>query len=640
MDPNEDDDLARAIALSLQDAQRKTEVITIDDSDEESDDDARFQAELKRALEASRAEEVRKPEASTSKPQVPPLPKPQPAEILQSQHPASVFLSERAQLEKERRERQKRLRKQAGLDDDEDQPKSNANGADDDEDDIDKPPAKRQHFSSSSNSRTAYADKRGVSSSGTASSSKPTREQLFWDGECRQTAAMHAEPRKDGKPTFRLTDILGKTSDIAFAIMSSYALDFPWIYQFFDPSVPVIMVAQPDATGAASVKNVLPNWIKTTPPLRGGFGCQHMKFMLLFHKTGRLRVVISTANLIAYDWRDMENTVWLQDVPLRASPTRADPKVTDDFPAVLTYVLGSLNIRPALSSMIMDNHPDLAIKSIEEIRTHWDWSKVKAHLVPSIAGKHEGWPAVIKTGHPRLMMVVRKLGLRTGKGVSKKQVVLECQGSSIGIYTTQWMNEFHYSARGESAEDWLDKPKKQREKASYPPIKVVFPTLATVRANANGESGGGTIFCRRRQWSAKNFPKDHFYDSKSKAGPVLMHSKMIIATKQDLSSNSEGHDSDTEDDSDDDEIQVIDPAIGWAYVGSHNFTPSAWGTLSGSSFNPILNISNYEVGVVFPLKDEEAANQFACFERPPKKYASGRDEPWIQEESVYHQPDA
>ncbi len=30
---------------------------------------------------------------------------------------------------------------------------------------------------------------------------------------------------------------------------------------------------------------------------------------------------------------------------------------------------------------------------------------------------------------------------------------------------------------------------------------------------------------------------------------------------------------------------------GWVYVGSHNFTPSAWGTLSGSGFNPTLNVS-------------------------------------------------
>jgi tyrosyl-DNA phosphodiesterase-1 len=46
-------------------------------------------------------------------------------------------------------------------------------------------------------------------------------------------------------------------------------------------------------------------------------------------------------------------------------------------------------------------------------------------------------------------------------------------------------------------------------------------------------------------------------------------------------------DSDTEDD---DDVQIVEKAIGWAYVGSHNFTPSAWGNLSGSAFNPVLNV--------------------------------------------------
>ena len=34
---------------------------------------------------------------------------------------------------------------------------------------------------------------------------------------------------------------------------------------------------------------------------------------------------------------------------------------------------------------------------------------------------------------------------------------------------------------------------------------------------------------------------------------------------------------------------------GWVYVGSHNFTPSAWGTLSGSSSKPSLNVGVYFV---------------------------------------------
>jgi len=59
--------------------------------------------------------------------------------------------------------------------------------------------------------------------------------------------------------------------------MSSYSLDYSWIYDFFDPSVPVIMVAQPDASGEATIKNVLPNWVRATPFLRAGRGCQHTK---------------------------------------------------------------------------------------------------------------------------------------------------------------------------------------------------------------------------------------------------------------------------------------------------------------------------------------------------------------------------
>jgi len=69
--------------------------------------------------------------------------------------------------------------------------------------------------------------------------------------------------------------------------------------------------------------------------------------------------------------------------------------------------------------------------------------------------------------------------------------------------------------------------------------------------------------------------------------------QMIIATKQSVSSSAKSNReaSGTEDDDSVNEVEIIEPAIGWAYVGSHNFTSSAWGTLSGSAFNPILNVS-------------------------------------------------
>lgn len=72
---------------------------------------------------------------------------------------------------------------------------------------------------------------------------------------------------------------------------------------------------------------------------------------------------------------------------------------------------------------------------------------------------------------------------------------------------------------------------------------------------------------------------------------------MIIAlTRDETSPSNKGKgkndfDSDTESDTEDDDIvEIKEATVGWAYVGSHNFTPSAWGNLSGSSFNPILNV--------------------------------------------------
>ncbi|KAG1873180.1 tyrosyl-DNA phosphodiesterase-domain-containing protein [Suillus subluteus] len=609
-----DEDLERAIALSLKESQANassSRAISISDS--EDDDDDHFQSELLQAIQASRTESPRATTQSIHNHE------PLPTESARST-PAASFLSERAQMERERLERLKRVR-----------------GRDTDDGTRISPPAKRQHIPSSEIHANGQANIASASSSSVPSSSSassrtastainhiPTSEQLFWNGELRPTANKHSQPRQDGKSTFRLTEVLGLKSDISFAIIASYATSVSWIYEFFTPSTPVIIVAQPDQSGQPTIRNILPNWVMTVPFLRNGRGCQHMK---IFYKTGRLRVVISTANLIDHDWRDIENAVWLQDLPPRSAPIPHDPKAIDDFPSIMQNVLRAVNVRPALANMLANDHPNLPLQTISDLRMKWDWSKVKVKLVPSIAGKHEGWPNIILTGHTRLMKAVRDVGLRTGKGKAAKDLVVESQGSSIGTYSTQWINEFYWSARGESAEDWLDEPKSRRTKLSWPPVKIVFPSLKTVHDSVLGEQGGGTMFCRTNQWEASKFPRELFHDSNSTGGRVLMHTKMIIATYRpkksifETSSQSKGKekelsDSETEPESDDIEIQN-DP-IGWAYVGSHNFTPSAWGTLSGSGFNPVLNVD---------------VERVSCFKRPARKYVSGQDRPWIQEES-------
>jgi tyrosyl-DNA phosphodiesterase 1 len=69
--------------------------------------------------------------------------------------------------------------------------------------------------------------------------------------------------------------------------------------------------------------------------------------------------------------------------------------------------------------------------------------------------------------------------------------------------------------------------------------------------------------------------------------------------KTDSKSKSPDPDLSATESSSDSEVEEINPerdatVAGWLYVGSHNFTPSAWGTLSGTSFTPVMNVSLHQ----------------------------------------------
>ncbi|KAG6331157.1 hypothetical protein ID866_7933 [Astraeus odoratus] len=648
-----DDDLARAIALSLMDQQSSNFRSAETSSPGPVDIESRYQHDLQRAIETSKTETniSSSPDVGPGRSLVPSTSNSETGTPTAS----SSFLSDRAQLERERLARLKRLRGEEHQDERSSQKRQRSSNPEE---------GVNERTDSASSINSSGKENHSSYNGGVRTKVSNTEiamvDQLFWDGELRPTANLHSQPRQDVVPlnpfpackkTYNL--IKSKNSQISFAIISSYSTSVSWIYEFFEPRTPVILVAQTGPSGEADIKNVLPNWVMTVPFLRSGRGCQHMK--------------------VCFAWSlSYRNAVWLQDLPPREVQIPHDPKVMDDFPSIMQNVLRAANVRPALASMLANDHPNLPIQSINDLRSKWDWSKVKVKLVPSLAGRHEGWPAVVRSGHTRLMKAVRELGLRTGKGKAARDLLVECQGSSIGTYSTQWLNEFHYSARGESAQDWLDEPKGRRTKLPLPPVNILFPSLRTVQESLLGESllfdvyqGGGTMFCRANQWDASKFPKELFHDSNSAGGRVLMHTKMIIATYRQKQtpfatsskaktstasySGDQGKgkskaeaitisDSETESDTDNETTGAggatgtsssAKEPIGWAYVGSHNFTPSAWGTLSGSAFNPVLNIVNYELGIVFPLYSEQEVNTVSCFKRPPRKYVLGKDRPWV-----------
>lgn len=257
----------------------------------------------------------------------------------------------------------------------------------------------------------------------------------------------------------------------------------------------------------------------------------------------------------------------------------------------------------------------------------------------------KGGVKVIQTGHTGLMKAIIDMGARTPRG---KELVLECQGSSIGTYSTQWVNEFYWSARGESAQTWLEDSRAKRAKLPYPPVKILFPSKRTVqesalgeqvrgasvggvcaadgqgraagRCSAGGRSGrarssrGSSSTTREASAGACSCTRRYVLPSADLYRPALRHlppacrsrahvrrRQMIVGTFRDTglaaasSRALQRFDTPSDAGTDEDVVEVRAPRrdddlVGWAYVGSHNFTPSAWGTLSGSGFNPTLNV--------------------------------------------------
>ncbi|KAF9018797.1 hypothetical protein BDZ89DRAFT_1139768 [Hymenopellis radicata] len=193
---DDDDELARAIAMSLATQSHVTPATPVDASiigDNEQDE-----------LEHDGDE----PPATSSKT----------ASLLE---PTLT----RAQLEKERlerqrvrnreqecRERARKYRRTAGLDDDD----------------------------AGSDGEVYTARRPAVTLKNTAPPSN--KDDLFFEGELRPTIVHTSHPRKDKKDVFTLPQVLGKKSDISFAILSSFVSEINWIRSHFDSSTPVIFV--------------------------------------------------------------------------------------------------------------------------------------------------------------------------------------------------------------------------------------------------------------------------------------------------------------------------------------------------------------------------------------------------------------
>ncbi|NXK45574.1 TYDP1 phosphodiesterase, partial [Chauna torquata] len=203
------------------------------------------------------------------------------------------------------------------------------------------------------------------------------------------------------------------------------------------------------------------------------FGTHHTKMMLLLYEEG-LRVVIHTSNLIAEDWHQKTQGIWLS--PL--------------YPRLPQGTTGSAgesktNFKSDLISYLMAYNSPLLKEWIDLIQEH-DLSETRVYLVGSTPGRYQGIDKE-KWGHLRLRKLLKDHASSIPARESWPVVGQFSSIGSMGADGSKWLcSEFQESlvAAGSSVTTLL--------KCDVP-VHLVYPTVNNVRQSLEGYPAGGSL---------------------------------------------------------------------------------------------------------------------------------------------------
>ncbi|GAM91630.1 hypothetical protein ANO11243_096820 [Dothideomycetidae sp. 11243] len=355
------------------------------------------------------------------------------------------------------------------------------------------------------------------------------------------------------------------------ALLSSFQVDFEWLFTKLDTQRTnfQFVLSEKDATRRAALKADLeslgPNVKACFPPLEGNANCMHSKLMLLFHPD-KLRVAVPSANLVPYDWGEggiMENTAWLIDLPrLEEGIDHEETPFLDELRYFLT--------KQGLS--------DTVLRSLD--RFEWKGTS-KYAFVHSITGPSYG-KSMPRTGLMGLSTAVKRLCL------TASDAHVDMAASSIGALNSKQLSLLSAASRGSlsvtsSADGTV---------TSLPPVpdfdpsrfRLYYPTHDYVKTSEGGIPSGGTIWLKRAHYTRPTFPTTVFRQYISTRKGLLSHCKLIFVR----GTNVQG-------------------PVAYLYAGSANASESAWGTIvSDNKPGPKrgqvrITCRNWEAGVLIPV---------------------------------------
>ncbi|KAF2686821.1 phospholipase D/nuclease [Lentithecium fluviatile CBS 122367] len=326
----------------------------------------------------------------------------------------------------------------------------------------------------------------------------------------------HKHPRTDD---IKIEEVF-EGPNMKIAVLGAFQADDRWIFSKLNP-FKTKQIWFMDAKGEDLRQKLLEEVSATGnpglrlhfPPMEGQASSMHSKLMLLDYED-HLRIVVPTANMTKTDWGEtntdakgiswqpavMENSAFLIDLPCRPGREPADRAETSFGKELVHFLRAQEAPRNVIDGVLK-----------------FDFSATE-HLafVHSIPGSHRDCDPH-HTGLPGLESAIRELKLNN---VDKLE--LDYTTSSLGSLTQWFLQRVYLAASGL-------RPSEKAPPNFLSHIRVYFPTAETVRNSTGGADCGGIITLLRALYNSSTFVKKCLRDCKSTRPGVLSHNKMLLA---------------------------------------------------------------------------------------------------------------
>lgn len=398
----------------------------------------------------------------------------------------------------------------------------------------------------------------------------------YADGKVFLTSVERSYP---GSNAISMPDLL-KPPDATFrcksVLLSTFISDFNWLFPHFETQSTTFMLvlhaASPEhkqlLTGDFAG---IPNVRLVFPQVGGLINCMHSKLMLLFYqkKDGHesiCRLVIPTANLTPADWgvqSVMENAVFVVDLP-QAEGKKTDTGVfkenlvqflraqqipetvilkLDDFDLSslkygFVHTIGGAHMlqlqapKASIGNFFSNSNSAHAATKSSTDQSKTSSSKLTPALVPS--------QQQTRTGLHSLSDAIKSLGLAIPATSALPK--LDYITSSLGNLKTPFLQSLFLACCGRAPESPIYSSASSRSKTSsnltvslptdqqiQSNLQIYFPSDQTVKSSRGGPNAAGTICFQSKWWNnaGSDFPKKSLRDCVGARGDgTLMHSKV------------------------------------------------------------------------------------------------------------------